>query len=70
MSLNADAAEQQVHLGPQQLSARLGIPVATVYSWRVNGKGPRAMRVGKYLRYRMADVLAWEECQLDPRVKS
>ncbi|WP_314324192.1 helix-turn-helix domain-containing protein [Paenarthrobacter ilicis] len=66
MSLNLGTSAQQVHLGPQELSARLGIPVATVYSWRVNGKGPRAMRVGKYLRYRMADVLAWEEAQLDP----
>lgn len=55
------------HLTTQDLAARLGIPVQTVYGWRVYGKGPRGMRAGKYVRYRIEDVRAWEEAQLDPR---
>jgi DNA-binding transcriptional MerR regulator len=37
----------------------LSIPVQTLYQWRTRGKGPAARRVGKYLRYRPADVLSW-----------
>jgi hypothetical protein len=33
--------------------------VQTVYSLRAKGIGPRARRVGKYLRYRPEDVIAW-----------
>ncbi|MEV0573003.1 helix-turn-helix domain-containing protein [Micrococcus luteus] len=49
---------------PQDLAARVGVPVATVYNWRTTGYGPRGFRVGKYLRYRLADVEAWEDAQV------
>lgn len=52
------------HLTPQDLAARVGVPVATVYNWRTSGYGPRGFRVGKYLRYRLADVEAWEDAQV------
>jgi len=51
-------------LSVSELAAYLGIPVRTLYNWRQNGTGPKAFRVGKYLRYRREDVLAWEEEQL------
>jgi excisionase family DNA binding protein len=56
------------HLSPEQLAERLGVPVRTVYAWRqrVPRKGPRGIRVGRYVRYRLADVQAWEEALLDP----
>ena len=41
------------------VSAFLGVPVATLYLWRHLGNGPRAYRLGKHLRYRQADVEAW-----------
>ncbi|WP_380166435.1 helix-turn-helix transcriptional regulator [Jannaschia sp. R86511] len=41
------------------VSAFLGVPVATLYQWRHNGTGPKAYRLGKHLRYRQADVEAW-----------
>lgn len=37
----------------------LGVPVKTLYAWRYKGQGPRAAKVGKYLRYAEADVRAW-----------
>ncbi|MFJ5861511.1 helix-turn-helix domain-containing protein [Pseudarthrobacter sp. NPDC092439] len=62
------SAEGSPHLTTQELATRLGVPLSTVYFWRSRpGQGPRAMRVGKFLRYRLEDVLAWEEAQLDPR---
>ena len=41
------------------VSTYLGIPVQTLYAWRSAGTGPPARRVGKWLRYRQADVRAW-----------
>ena len=39
----------------------LRVPVQTLYTWRAQGTGPRARKVGKYLRYRPCDVIAWFE---------
>ncbi len=41
------------------VSAFLGVPVATLYQWRHLGTGPKAYRLGKHLRYRQSDVEAW-----------
>ena len=48
----------------QDVSEFLQVPVQTLYSWRVQGDGPPARRVGKYLRYRPDDVIRWVD-QLD-----
>ena len=37
----------------------LQVPVQTLYSWRAQGSGPPARRIGKYLRYRPDDVIGW-----------
>ena len=41
----------------------LGVSINTLYAWRNREPkvGPRAIRVGKHLRYRHADVEAWLE---------
>jgi excisionase family DNA binding protein len=41
------------------VSTFLGIPVGTLYQWRHRGLGPRAVKVGRHLRYDPADVQAW-----------
>jgi excisionase family DNA binding protein len=41
------------------LSEYIGVPEATLYVWRSQGKGPKGFRVGKYVRYRSEDVDAW-----------
>lgn len=33
------------------LAAYLGVPVTTIYDWRVSGKGPCAIRVGRHLKF-------------------
>jgi excisionase family DNA binding protein len=45
----------------QELADYLGVPRSTVYQWNYAGTGPRFLRVGKYSRYRRADVDAWLE---------
>jgi predicted DNA-binding transcriptional regulator AlpA len=41
------------------VSAFLQVPVKTLYQWRHRGYGPSARPVGRYIRYRPADVRAW-----------
>ncbi len=50
-------------LGPvltlSQLAAQLGVSVQTLYDLRSQGRGPRGFRVGRELRFRVAEVDAW-----------
>lgn len=50
-----------------QLAKRYTVPASTIYRWRACGDAPRAIRVGKHLRFRLSDVLAWECDHLDGR---
>lgn len=52
-------------LTPRSLAERYGLPLATIYRWRSSGAGPRGFRVGKFVRYRLEDVEAWEQEQLN-----
>lgn len=44
----------------EDLARREGVPVQTVYGWNKTGTGPTFMKIGRYARYRLADVIAWE----------
>jgi len=46
-------------LSAQQLADYLGVPVATIYTWRYRREGPPGFRAGKHLRYRRHDVERW-----------
>jgi excisionase family DNA binding protein len=46
-------------LSPSDVARLLDVPVATLYAWRYRSSGPRAVRVGRHLRYRRADVESW-----------
>ena len=41
----------------EDLSAFLGVPVATIYKWRSMGTAPSAYKVGKHLRWDPKDVV-------------
>ncbi len=51
----------------KDVSAFLGVPVATIYQWRVRSDGPPAMRLGRHLRYDPQVVSAWAHGQEDTR---
>lgn len=46
-------------LTAKDLADYLGRPVATLYAWRYRGLGPPAIRMGRELRYRESEVIAW-----------
>ncbi|WP_067865720.1 helix-turn-helix domain-containing protein [Nocardia shimofusensis] len=52
-------------LSSRDVSERLQIPLKTLASWASSGRGPRYARMGRYRRYRLADLQAWEREQLD-----
>ena len=43
----------------EELSDYLRVPVRTLYDWRLSGKGPCAVHVGRQLRYFVHDVQEW-----------
>ena len=51
----------------EEVSRYLAIPKNTLYRWRVDGLGPKALKVGKHLRYRHADLEAWLDEHADER---
>ena len=48
------------HLSIGGLAEREDVPVQTVYTWNSRGTGPPYMKIGRHVRYRLADVVAWE----------
>jgi excisionase family DNA binding protein len=52
-------------LSTDEVARLLVVPVTTLYTWRYKGTGPKAFKVGKHLRYRLGDVLAWLEQQAE-----
>lgn len=40
----------------EQVAEYLGVPMATLYQWRYRRTGPKALKVGRWLRYRWEDV--------------
>ncbi|WP_083864835.1 helix-turn-helix domain-containing protein [Nocardia brevicatena] len=59
------AAADNVWLSSEEVAQRLKLPVKTLASWAAAGRGPRYARMGRYRRYRLEDLLAWEQEQLD-----
>ena len=46
-------------LSPAQVAAILSVPEGTLQAWRVNGTGPRWVRVGRHVRYSRAELERW-----------
>ncbi|MFD3427403.1 helix-turn-helix domain-containing protein [Nocardia fluminea] len=55
------ASGDETWLSTAELAARLKIPVKTLATWASSGRGPRYARMGRYRRYRLGDVRAWED---------
>lgn len=48
-------------LTPNQLAENLGIKPFTLLQYRMNGKGPKYIKLGHLVRYRQEDVDEWLE---------
>ena len=55
-------------LSIEELSEYLNVPIRTLYDWRLAGKGPCAVHVGRQLRYFVSDVHEWlrDQRELEP----
>lgn len=49
----------------EEFARREKVPVQTVRLWRMKGKDPVSFKVGKHVRYRLSDIEAWEQEQID-----
>jgi predicted DNA-binding transcriptional regulator AlpA len=52
-------------LSRQDLADRYRLPVKTLAQWASKGTGPRYARMGRHVRYRLSDVIAWETARVD-----
>ena len=55
-----------------ELAIRQKMPEATLAQWASQGKGPKYAKFGRHVRYRLSDVIAWENANIvqrtdDPR---
>lgn len=55
---------EKIWLTRRQLAWRLGVPEKTTAEWASKGTGPPYARFGKHCRYRLADVIEWENSRL------
>lgn len=69
-SLEADrrSTDDSPYYTIDDLAERYQVPVATVRYWRIRGEGPRAVKIGRFVRYPVAEVLAWER-QLEAQAR-
>jgi predicted DNA-binding transcriptional regulator AlpA len=64
--VSSHPAQHEPHLTVEDLARREGVPVQTVYGWNKTRTGPPFMKIGRYARYRLADVIAWEKARTVP----
>lgn len=61
-----DDVSMEKLLSVSEVADYLGIPVNTLYQWRHKNTGPKAFRVGRFLRYDPAAVRGWLTDQSEP----
>lgn len=49
----------------EDFARRLKVPVQTVRVWRMKGEDPKSFKAGRHVRYRLSDIEAWEQEQID-----
>lgn len=57
--------EDVLHLSvkPTAAAAMLGLSRGTLANWRTEGRGPRYVKSGKQILYRVSDLEAWLDAQ-------
>ncbi len=57
--MSKTTTERAVLMSPRELSDYAGPAVQTLAVWRMRGLGPRYIKTGGRIRYRLSDVDAW-----------
>lgn len=66
MNAHPSPAETPELLTVAQFAELLSVHPATLATWRYEGRGPRFIKVGRHVRYRLADINTW----LDEQARS
>jgi len=53
-------------LSMAELAEYLGVPIATIYDWRVDHKGPRGIHIGRNVKFAVSDVQDWLDEHREP----
>lgn len=48
---------------PEEAAQRIGIKVGTIQNWRWSGRGPKFIKCGGRVRYRLSDLAEWLDAQ-------
>ena len=56
---------RQEFLSVGEVADRYAVSSATVHAWIAKRTGPRSYKIGRYRRFRIDDVLAWEASRAD-----
>lgn len=55
-------------VGERVAAPLLGVSVSTLRNWRVAGRGPSYLKLGRKVSYELASLLAWRDAQrVEPR---
>lgn len=57
--------QEHTLLSTKLLSRRWNIAPRTLERWRAEGQGPQFARIGRHVRYRQTDILAFEARQIE-----
>ncbi|SFK95948.1 hypothetical protein SAMN05444421_111120 [Celeribacter marinus] len=52
--------QDHILMSTKLLSRRWNIAPRTLERWRAEGRGPQFVRIGRHVRYRQTDILAFE----------
>lgn len=58
---HAECDDPERLLTPKELAGWAQVPLRTVRQWSTRGGGPPRIRIGRHVRYRWADCLAWRD---------
>ena len=50
-----------MNLTAAEVAKRLNVRLDTLYHWKLRGEGPKWFKAGRLLRYRLADIEAYEQ---------
>lgn len=50
-------------LSRQEVADRMKLPSKTLAQWASQQRGPRFSKIGRFARYKLSDVAAWEDAQ-------
>lgn len=52
------------HLTIEELASRWGMNTGTLGNWRIQGKGPKYVKIGRKILYPINEIETWETQQL------